>query len=73
LWAKPEEVKIVENKKFYNTKEVAEMFGVNVQTIREYKRKKQIRAAKVGNSFIFPAWALEEFIQKRMDIENEDN
>jgi excisionase family DNA binding protein len=46
--------------KFYNAKEAARLFGVNVQTMRRYLREGKIRSIRIGRDWRISQAALEE-------------
>lgn len=42
----------MDNKEFYTTKEVGEMYGLKEGTIRQFISRKQLEATKVGTTYI---------------------
>lgn len=51
--------------KVYTPKEVAEMLGMNVQTIRKYTRQGVLKSFNVGGHIKIKESELQEFISER--------
>ena len=49
----------MERKKFYKTKEIAEMFGINIFTAQAWCREGKIKAVKIGRDWYVPKTELE--------------
>ncbi len=52
-------------KEWYSVKELAEEWGLEEETIRQYIRTKQLEAVKFGNTYRINKDAIQKFIDKR--------
>jgi len=52
-------------KEWYSVKELAEEWGLEEETIRQYIRTKQLEAVRFGNTYRIPKDAIQKFIDKR--------
>ena len=51
--------------KVLSAKAVAQMIGVNEQTVYRWAREGRLRSVRVGGRVLFPDSALEEFMERR--------
>lgn len=58
--------------KLYNVKEVAEMLGLNAETIKRYIYKKELKAYKVAGEWRVNKSDLDDFVFKKSNIEESD-
>lgn len=49
--------------KVYNLKEVVELLGLNIQTVRQYIKEGKLKASKVGTHYIVTEDAIKEFLK----------
>ncbi len=49
--------------KVYNLKEVVELLGLNIQTVRQYIKDGKLKASKVGTHYIVTEDAIKEFLK----------
>ena len=52
---------------YMNTIHVAKTLGVNVQTVRHYIRKGELRAARVGKRYVVTQEDIDAFLERRKD------
>ena len=55
-------------KNYLNTHQVAKKLGVNVQTVRHYIRKGELRAAKVGKRYVMTQEDINAFLERRKEV-----
>ena len=60
------------NKDWLTAEEIAEDLRIHVTTIREWIRKKKLRAAKFGRDYRIKRQDYEEFIAQHYDIDKEE-
>lgn len=58
--------------KVYNLKEVVELLGLNIQTVRQYIKEGKLKASKVGTHYIVTEDAIKEFL-KANEVQVEGN
>lgn len=51
------------NRKYMNTREVAEMYGIAEYTVREWAKKGTIPAEKIGKQWYFPIESTREHVE----------
>lgn len=49
--------------KIYNLKELTNLLGLNIQTIRQYIKEGKIKASKVGTHYMVTDEAVQEFLK----------
>lgn len=49
--------------KVYNLKEVVNLLGLNIQTVRQYIKNGKLKASKVGTHYIVTEDAIQEFLK----------
>ncbi len=49
--------------KVYNLKEVVNLLGLNIQTVRQYIKEGKLKASKVGTHYIVTEDAIQEFLK----------
>ena len=49
--------------KVYNLKQVVELLGLNIQTIRQYIKNGKLKASKIGTHYIVTDEAIREFLK----------
>lgn len=49
--------------KVYNLKEVVQLLGLNIQTIRQYIKDGKLKASKIGTHYIVTDEGLKEFLK----------
>ena len=49
--------------KIYNLKEVVNLLGLNIQTIRQFIKEGRLKASKVGTHYMVTDEAIKEFLQ----------
>ncbi len=52
---------------YMNTHHVAKILGVNIQTVRHYIRKGELRAARVGKRYVVTQEDIEAFLDRRKE------
>lgn len=52
-------------KKFYSTKEVSELLGISIQTIRKILTKKEISYIQLKRKILIEQHEIEKFIEKK--------
>ena len=52
---------------YMNTHHVAKILGVNIQTVRHYIRKGELRAARVGKRYVITQEDIDAFLDRRKD------
>ncbi|VEN74746.1 hypothetical protein EPICR_50021 [Candidatus Desulfarcum epimagneticum] len=50
--------------KIYNLEQLSEKFGISVRTWREYIKKRELKASKIGRSFFVSDYDLLVFFKK---------
>lgn len=57
---------------YYTTKEVADILGVHVETVRRYLREGRIKSVRLGNGpraeRRIPEWAIHEWERRSLSI-----
>lgn len=53
---------------YLNTHHVAKKLGVNIQTVRHYIRKGELRAAKVGKRYVITQEDIDAFLERRKEV-----
>lgn len=49
--------------KVYNLKEVVQLLGLNIQTVRQYIKEGKLKASKVGTHYIVTDEAIQQFLK----------
>ena len=49
--------------KVYNLKQVVELLGLNIQTIRQYIKEGKLKASKIGTHYIVTDEAIKDFLK----------
>jgi excisionase family DNA binding protein len=49
--------------KIYNLKEVVNLLGLNIQTIRQFIKEGRLKASKVGTHYMVTDEAIKEFLK----------
>ena len=47
----------------YNVKEVVELLGLNIQTVRQFIKEGKLKASKVGTHYIVTEDAIKDFLK----------
>jgi len=55
---------------YMNTYQVAKSLGVNIQTVRHYIRKGELRAARVGKKYVITQEDIDDFLAGRKEVRN---
>ncbi len=55
-------------KKYLSTYQVAKILGVNIQTVRHYIRKGELKAARVGKKYIITLEDVDAFLTARKEV-----
>ncbi len=55
----------------YTTDQVAKMLSISPDTVRELIHTKQLRAQSAGRKFVIPRWAVEDWLAKAGEDEQE--
>jgi len=50
-----------------NTHHIAKILGVNIQTVRHYIRKGELRAARVGKRYVVTQEDIDDFLERRKE------
>ena len=53
---------------YLNTHHVAKKLGVNIQSVRHYIRKGELRAAKVGKRYVITQEDIDAFLERRKEV-----
>lgn len=53
---------------YMNTYQVAKTLGVNIQTVRHYIRKGELRAARVGKKYVITQEDIDDFLAGRKEV-----
>lgn len=56
---------MVKEQDYYTLKQIAEMWGMNLQTIRIYVKNGELKASKVGKQYIVSKEHLKEFVESK--------
>ena len=57
----------------YKLVELAEILGVSVQTLREYIKRGELRAVKIGRNYLVRPQDLYDFLEANIVIPNQKN
>lgn len=58
--------------KIYNLKEVVNLLGLNIQTIRQFIKEGRLKASKVGTHYMVTDEAIKEFL-KANEVKPKEN
>lgn len=56
---------MVKEQDYYTLKQIAEMWEMNLQTIRIYVKNGELKASKVGKQYIVSKENLKEFVESK--------
>lgn len=59
-----------EGVKFFTTKEVAAKLNISTETVRAYIKKSELKAKRIGNSFLVSEISLKQFLD--LPLKNTD-